>query len=269
MRLTQIVPFMARLVLPMPVRNRIRPLWDRFAGQRQRMQEIATLGPAHRWKEVQKDEVVFWDRELSGRGEWPEYIRRMSDPNFPLQGYLTVLIDAPPGSTVRILDVGAGPLTFLGTKWEGRTVSITALDPEAAEYDRLLAKHGIIPPCRTVFGDAENLYKFVAAASFDLVHARNCIDHSRDALLAIKEMVKAAKPGCYIYLHHKIREGRTERYEMNHQWDMFPHRGRFYVERPGMRRVDVGQLLSGAAEVVALGASPDRTDMFTVTIRRI
>jgi len=231
------------------------------------MNEIATLGPAQRWSEIQKDEIVFWDKELSGQGGWADEVRRRQS-DMPLHEDLAVLIDAPLGARVKILDVGAGPLTSVGTIWSGRTVFVTAIDPEAAEYDRLLAKYGIIPPCRTAFGDAENLSRFVQSSAFDLVHARNCIDHSRDVLMAVSEMVQAVKPGRYVYLNHHVREGRNERYSMNHQWDMFPRRGRFYVERPGMRAVDVGETtLKGIAEV-SVGPSPDGDGWFVAKIRR-
>jgi hypothetical protein len=109
----------------------------------------------------------------------------------PLQEYLTKLIEAPPGFRVEILDVGAGPLTVLGKKWPGRDVRITAVDANAAEYDGLLAKHGIKPFCRTKFGYAEDLASVVPLSAFDLVHARNCIDHSKDPL---KHLAKWSAP---------------------------------------------------------------------------
>ena len=84
---------------------------------------------------------------------------------------------------------------------------------------------------------------------------------------AISEMVNAAKPACYVYLNHKILEGRLEEYMTNHQWDLFPRRGLFYVERPGMRAVDVGTALKGIAEV-SVGPSPDGDGWFVAKILR-
>jgi ubiquinone/menaquinone biosynthesis C-methylase UbiE len=119
---------------------------------------------------------------------------------------------------VEILDVGAGPLTIVGKKWPGREVHITPLDPNVDGYDGLLAKHGIVPPCRTVFGLAEELD--FPEHSFDLVHARNSVDHSKDALQAIREMVRVVKKGCFVCLNHKVSEGRLEKYAEYHQWNL-------------------------------------------------
>src|SRR5690349_148287 len=61
----------------------------------------------------------------------------------------------PPGTQARILDVGAGPLTYFPRKWFTRDYSVTAIDPLADEFDRMLAARNITPPVRTVRGEAE------------------------------------------------------------------------------------------------------------------
>src|SRR5205085_1387769 len=40
----------------------------------------------------------------------------------------------PPGSQVRILDVGAGPLTWCPRKWLSRDLAVTPIDPLAGEF---------------------------------------------------------------------------------------------------------------------------------------
>lgn len=259
----RLVPIIAKALFPLSVRDRVRPYWQLLGRKR----EISKVGPAARWAGAQSEEIDFWDKVLNGE-LWPEVRPTRTDPAMPLQEYLVKLIDAPPGARVRILDVGAGPLTFLGKKWPGRDVAIIAVDPNAGEFDRLLAKHGIEPPCRTTFGFAEELSTVVPSACFDLVHARNCLDHSRDPLKAIREMVEVVKPGGYVFLNHKISEGKTEGYTGPHQWNFFPQRGRFFIERPGMRAVDVGAItLRGIADVT-VGPSPDGPEWFVAMIKR-
>ena len=146
---------------------------------------------------------------------------------------------------------------------------ITAVDANAAEYDLLLEKHGIVPLCRTICGYAEELTSVVPPSSFDLVHTRNCIDHSKDPTRAIQEMVRAVKTGHYVFLNHRISEGRNEKYWGPHQWNLFPRHSRFYIERPGMRAIDVGQTLLRKIADVAVGPSPDGPSWFCVTIKRL
>ena len=255
------VSTLATKVLSQHLRNVLWPYWNRIVSpsdEKLRAREIARLGPAQRWAGIQHGEIAFWDNALGS-------VR--TNPNKPLQETIRRLIDAAPGSRIEILDVGAGPLTYLGSKWPERDVHITALDPNAAEYDRLLAKHCIEPPCRTTFGWVEDLASSVPLSFFDLVHARNCIDHSKDPLRAIEEMVRAAKPGCRVFLNHWISEGRRNKYGGPHQWNLFQRNGRFLVDRPGMRPIDVAEKLLGTAEVT-VGPSPDGKEWFAVTITR-
>lgn len=270
LRVKRLVPAIAKAILPLSVRDALRPYWKRIAdppGEVRRAREIKKLGPVHRWPAAQKEEIDFWDKVLN-RELWPEVRDRHSDPNLPLQPYLIELLDNPPGSRVEILDVGSGPLSFLGKKWEGRELHITAIDPNAGSYDALLLKYGIDPPVRARPGYAEELTSVVPASAFDLVHARNCIDHSKDPLRAIAEMVRAVKPGCYVFLNHKICEGRSELYTGPHQWNFFPEDGHFFIERPGMARVDVGSIVLGGLADVSVGASADGPAWFSVTIKR-
>jgi len=152
---------------------------------------------------------------------------------------------------VRVLDVGAGPLTVVGKKWAGRKIEIVAVDPLAAEYDRLLSKHGIRPVCRTTYARAEGLTGIFPAAGFDFVHARNSIDHSSDPIRTISEMLRVVKPGCWVYLEHKINEGRTENYHGLHQWNFFPRSGEFFIAGRGRFAVNVSARFRNMAETQA------------------
>ena len=262
----EMISGIAKKVLPMPLRNVVRPYWDRLM----RIEEIKRLGPAARWPSITKDEVPFWysllDENNHDPNLWwgPETRAIWTNPEMLLEDYLTALIKTPE-PRVKILDVGAGPLTSLGKKWPGHNIEITAIDANAPEYDLLLQKLGINPLVRTTYGIAEELS--FPSSSFHLVHAQNSIDHCRDPIKVILEMVRVVRPGCCVYLDHRIREGRVEKYMTNHQWDLFPKRGRFYVERPGMKATDVGPLI-GECATVSVGPSRNGRDWFSVTIRR-
>ena len=65
-------------------------------------------------------------------------------------------------------------------------------------------------PAVLTFALAEELSAIFTPSSFDLAHSGNAIDHSKDVLKAIEEMIRVVKPRCYVFLNHKIREGRRE-----------------------------------------------------------
>ncbi len=199
------------------------------------------------------DELSFWrDWFATKGGRWPEEYASRQDPNLPLHWDFFAALGTPEGGVANILDVGAGPLTWMGKVWPGRTVRITAVDALAAGYDRLLAEHGVTPLVRTVHGDATKLVEQFGRDRFDLVHGRNAIDHTADAPLAVREMLAVARPGGAVFLGHKRNEGEFHRYAGMHRWnfDGAEVNGtvHFIAWNP-TRRVDLTEELNEAASV--------------------
>lgn len=173
------------------------------------------------WSKALPEELEFWEKALAEQGRhWirSEYEER-TNPNLELQSELKALIPAAPGAVVRLLDVGAGPLTRLGKKWEGRTVQLYPVDPLAEDYRKLLDRLKIRPAVYTETGHGEKLSEQFPGNHFDLAYASNSLDHSYDPLLAIRQMFEVVKPGCCVYLWHFARVGTAEGYQGLHQWD--------------------------------------------------
>ena len=97
------------------------------------------------WQGALSDELKFWENALMDNGRhWnPESFRKRTDPQLELQKELQELIPASPRTIVRILDVGAGPLTRIGKNWPGHELEIVAVDPLAEAYGAILDKLSI------------------------------------------------------------------------------------------------------------------------------
>jgi SAM-dependent methyltransferase len=143
--------------------------------------------------------------------------RNKLDPDFPLQPRPAALL--PPERDVHILDVGAGPLTYLGKKASGKQLRITAVDPLADEYDKILHKYGVQPLIRTQRLEAEGLTKRFSSNTFDLCVACNCLDHSYNPERAVLQMIDVVKKGRYVLLEHFRNEGERQNYSGLHQWN--------------------------------------------------
>ena len=76
------------------------------------------------------------------------------NPDIYLSDYQSQFINKIEKSVINILDVGASPFTDLGKKHPSKILNITAIDPLAHEYDKLLEKYEIVPPIRTIYGEA-------------------------------------------------------------------------------------------------------------------
>jgi SAM-dependent methyltransferase len=187
--------------------------------------------PKLRWKAGISSEVEFWDSWFRTKGlEWPADYRERFDPNLALQPRPAALLPEQPGTgKIRILDVGAGPLTYLGKKAGAREIEIVAVDPLASEYDRVVAKYQVSPPVKTQKLDAERLSARFQRDTFDLVTARNCLDHSYDPEKAVLQMIYVAKPKCYVLLEHFENEARHANWEGLHQWNFSISDGDFII----------------------------------------
>jgi SAM-dependent methyltransferase len=207
--------------------------------------------PAIHRRTALAQEVQFWRNWFATGGlQWPEEYRFRIDPEVEVDDpLLREILDASPQARVSILDVGAGPITSVGFRFRGKELAITAVDPLADEYDRILRDYGIEPPVRTERRQGEDLLSRFAPDSFDVVFARNALDHTLDPLPIIHKMVSVARPGGHVVLRHVPNEAVTERYRQLHQWNFDERDGRCIVwRRPGRER-DVATELGERADV--------------------
>jgi len=131
--------------------------------------------------------------------------------------------------TAKVLDVGAGPISKVGKIYRGAKIDLVAIDPVANQYSRILKSLNLIPVVETVSGYGEKLTKQFQLNFFDLIHARNCIDHSKNPILVIMEALRVLKPGGYFYLNHYLNEGQVAAYYGLHQWNFFEKNNLFYI----------------------------------------
>lgn len=172
-----------------------------------------------KWKAGIESEVEFWDSYFRTKGlKWSDDYQSRFNPDLPLQSRVVSLLPESL-SEIHILDVGAGPLTYLGKKSPGKKLKITAVDSLADEYEKIFDKYHINPLVKTRKADAENLKKIFPQNSFDLVFARNCIDHAYHPENAIKSMIGILKKGCFLLLEHIPNEAENENYQGLHQWN--------------------------------------------------
>jgi SAM-dependent methyltransferase len=202
------------------------------------------------WRRGLPSELNYWAEYLGTHGgRFPDGYRDRLDPQAPLTDPVILeAVERTDGDPVRILDVGAGPLTILGKRHPGRRLEIVATDPLADEYDRLFTQFGVTPPVRSRQCRGEDIVDKFGRHAFDIAHARNCIDHSADPMAIIESMVTAVRPGGTIVLRHYRSEGERTGYVHIHQWNFDEERGRLVIWGR-RRRYDVARRLNGRADV--------------------
>jgi SAM-dependent methyltransferase len=197
------------------------------------------------------DELEFWADYLATRGgAWTGSYARRLDPGAQVDDpLLRECIATVPGTTVTILDVGAGPLTSVGRAYPGKRIELVAVDPLADRYDELLREHGVTPPVRTREGAAEELTRLFPEPRFDIAYARNSLDHGDDPAKAVESMLSVVRTGGFVVLRHYENEGEDGGYLGLHQWNFTEREDRLLVWRRGEPTHDLSALLAGAARV--------------------
>lgn len=202
------------------------------------------------WRARKNDEVDFWAGWLAGAPgteQWASDREERFDPATEIRDPLVrAEIGNNPSDEVSILDVGAGPVTWLGFRYPGKKLTVVAVDPLADDYDRLLEEAGLEPPVRTIAVAGEDLLDYFGSRRFDIAYASNALDHSADPFAIISNMVALVREGGVVLLRHKRNEGEQARYGGLHQWN-FDAQGDRLVLWNGAAELDVGAALEARA----------------------
>lgn len=218
-------------LIPKPLYPPLRALLKRY---------YLVRGPSRGRDKSLEAEAVFWE----GWFDLPEAdLARRLDPAIDDPTVLECLSRLP-GAEATVLDVGAGPLSTLGTVAPGKEVKLTAIDPLADRYDQTLTKVGVTPPTRTLRCSGEELLERFAPGSFDISFSENALDHALDPLRIIRNMVSVVRPGGFVILNHAPNEGEHAGYGNVHQWNFRDDNGRCILWRPGAEH-DLSESLDG------------------------
>jgi SAM-dependent methyltransferase len=202
------------------------------------------------WRARKDSEVEFWASWLvgaPGTEQWASDRESRLAPDTEIRDPLVrAELERNPAEEISILDVGAGPVTWLGFRYPGKTLEIVPVDPLADEYDRLLRDANLDPPIRTIRVAGEALLEHFGSRRFDIAYATNALDHSADPLTIISNMVAVVRTGGIVLLRHKRNEGESARYGGLHQWNFDAIDGSLLVWNNAVE-VNVGSALEGRA----------------------
>ena len=187
------------------------------------------LSPAARWTRRAPDETRYWAGVLHSPEARTCFLDRL-DPQREITGpALRRAVDETMAHEIRILDVGAGPLTAVGTSYPGKRISVVPIDPLADAYVSILRDAGLDPPVLPVPCSGDEIVKKFGAATFDVAFALNALDHSADPLRVLDNMLTAITPGGRVALSHMHNEGERNGYFGIHFWNIDSRDGRFVI----------------------------------------
>lgn len=183
------------------------------------------------WLKLTKEEIIHWNNvfyqhKTDPNSYFHKYVNKRLDPKLPIQPTVGRVLESIEDDEISILDVGSGPLPFLGRFHPNKNFNLTAVDFLAEEYKLLYQQYQIFPPTIPIKSDASDL-KNIFKNKFNIVYARNSIDHTHNPIKCIQEMVEISNR--YVILEHKKNEGQVENYKGLHQWNFFKKNSLFYI----------------------------------------
>jgi len=204
------------------------------------MRRIITYFPARIAQFFKKpdyqSEIDFWQETLSGG---PATI---SDPAYreaAFPDYLRLCIYELKKSSdtqLKLLEIGPGPVSLLSAGVDQGLFEITAIDPLADVYKKLMRQNGLSYPIKPVKGCGEKLLKYFDKNSFDIVYSSNALDHTISPRECMIQMSQVVIQGGIIFLEGFLREGSAAAWTGLHQHDLFPENGHLiHCNRAGIR----------------------------------
>lgn len=219
-----------------------------------------------RWLRGLDSEIAFWHTLFATGYPDHECLRPEVRTGLPFR-YPGLLAGLDGATTIQVLDVGAGPISCLGTIAAAPfRIELSACDPLAPAYNVILDKYGARAPVRTAFAIGELLTGFYPRNSFHIVHMSNALDHSYDPLAVLRQMFAVCRTGGVILLSHNENEALTQNHGGLHQWNISAEGDQLFFWNDG-QRINVTEFLGGKARVQC--QRTDFSDRPTVVEARI
>lgn len=223
--------------------NAIASLWHRFNAEFEIPKHFIEFGldipqfpdnMSNRYRVSGYDhELAFWEKELSLKGRFSEYIKRSitstqtRKENFPhwIMPYVEKVKKERPNEDLLIIDIGCGPLSMVAWGQEVGHFKLTAGDPLGKEYIIMLKRFGISFPVYPETCRGEELLLLYAPNSFHLAYSRNAFDHAQDPQQCLIQADAVLREGGYFFFSVVCNVGDKENYRGLHQFNFFTENG--------------------------------------------
>ena len=201
-------------------------------------------------------ELSFWDKWMASRGgKWASDFLQRLDPSSPFRFQKELATTRAPNQThFTVLDVGSGPLPKCGREltqtklFAARsTLEVIAVDPLAKDS---IGCYGCTRSCRRRARGtltASDCASISTTIFFDAVYALNSLDHSREPMHVLQQMLAVVRCGRFVIVGMTANEGVHMGYEGFHQWNFANLRGRLTLHARNTTDVDVLTALGSAA----------------------
>ncbi|MDH3310517.1 MAG: class I SAM-dependent methyltransferase [Gammaproteobacteria bacterium] len=209
---------------------------ERYESIRRVISRFPTLIAQFLEKPDYQNEIDFWQETLASR---PASISDPAHREAAFPEYLKLYIHELKkirDTSLKLLEIGPGPVSLLSAGVDQGLFEITAIDPLADIYKKIMQQNNLTYPVKPVKGYGERLLKYFEKDSFDIVYSSNALDHTISPRECMVQMSQVVTQGGVIFLEGFLREGSNAAWNGLHQHDLFPENGHLiHCNRAGKR----------------------------------
>jgi SAM-dependent methyltransferase len=131
---------------------------------------------------------------------------------------------------IKLLDVGCGPFPKSGIYHKDYEIQRVLVDTLATSFHSLLNENDICTNGQNIIiGNAEEIQSEIFECLFDIIYAKNTLDHSYNPIKAISNLSELLSGHGVIILEHYIKEGEYTEYFGLHQWNFYIENNNFMI----------------------------------------
>ncbi len=123
--------------------------------------------------------------------------------------------------SLKTLEIGSGPNSNLSYWVDNKLLEVTAIDPLAEIYDKIMIKLNYKYPITPIKLKGEDLLKHFRKESFHIVFAQNSLDHAEDPIKCFRNAYYLLKKGGLIFVCSNFKEGTRKSWMGLHKFDIY------------------------------------------------
>ena len=123
--------------------------------------------------------------------------------------------------TLKTLEIGSGPNSNLSYWVDNNLLDVTAIDPLADVYDKIMKKLNYKYPITPIKLKAEELLEHFKKESFHIIFAQNSLDHVEDPIKCFNNANYLLKKGGLLFVCSNIKEGTRKTWTGMHKFDIY------------------------------------------------
>ena len=123
--------------------------------------------------------------------------------------------------TLKTLEIGSGPNSNLSYWVDNELLEVTAIDPLADVYEKIMRKLNYQYPITPIKMKGEEILEHFGEESYHIVFAQNSLDHVEDPIKCFNNAYSVLKKGGFLFVCSNIKEGTRKSWTGMHKFNIY------------------------------------------------